>query len=283
MRETEGSTGSTTSDTTSAAEVDDRETTHETGDHDTPNDTPHENADQSPVAVARRLLDATRRSGAADVTTDEALAELAALSSTALAPVREDRATALAFWLTLYNAGTQVLLAREPERYESRLRGVRFFGYEWLEIDGERLSLDDIEHGILRGSQSKYGLGYLPRLPVVSVDAFERRYRLASVDPRIHFALNCGAASCPPIRYYDPAEIDAQLDLATAGYLDATVEYDPDAGVVTVPAPFRWFPGDFDDPVVFLQRHDAVSADAEPRLRYASWDWSRAPGEFASE
>ncbi|MEZ3116092.1 DUF547 domain-containing protein [Halobaculum sp. MBLA0147] len=308
MRESERATASTAADTTSTAE---------TADHHTA----HEEPDRSPVAVARRLLDATRRSGAADGATgtsgdgaadtsgdgaadtsgdgaadtsadeavidgagvDEALAELAALSSTALAPVREDRATALAFWLTLYNAGTQVLLAREPERYESRLRGVRFFGYEWLEIDGEWLSLDDIEHGILRGSQSKYGLGYLPRLPVVSVDAFERRYRLASVDPRIHFALNCGAASCPPIRYYDPGEIDTQLDLATAGYLDATVEYDPDAGVVTVPAPFRWYPGDFADPVAFLQRYDAVPADAEPRLQYESWDWSRAPGKFASE
>lgn len=232
-----------------------------------------------PQACARRLLDATRAGDGVD----DALDALASLPESALTSVRDERASALAFWSNLYNAGTQVLLARRPERYESALRSLRFFGTDCVTVAGTPRSLDDIEHGILRGSRSKYGLGYLPRLPRVSVDRFERRYRLADPDPRVHFALNCGAESCPAIRYYERDRIDEQLDLAAAEYLDATVEYDPQNGVATVPPLFRWYPGDFDDPVAFLTRHDALPADAEPRLRYRSWDWSRAAGRFVDE
>ena len=39
------------------------------------------------------------------------------------------------------------------------------------------------------------------------------------LDPRIHFALNCGATSCPPIRVYSSANLDYQLDRAAASFL----------------------------------------------------------------
>ena len=38
-----------------------------------------------------------------------------------------------------------------------------------------------------------------------------------SVDPRIHFALVCGAKSCPPIKLYTPENLDEGLDAAGVG------------------------------------------------------------------
>ncbi|WP_323192978.1 DUF547 domain-containing protein, partial [Halostella sp. PRR32] len=55
-----------------------------------------------------------------------------------------------------------------------------------LTVAGESLSVDDVEHGILRRSRSGIGLGYVPRL---RRSRFERRHRVDDVDPRIHFAL----------------------------------------------------------------------------------------------
>lgn len=205
------------------------------------------------------------------------LCSLSELSEADLAPVRSDRATALAFWLNCYNAGTERLLAERPELYESRWR---FFRAPALSVADHPLGLDAIEHGILRGSRSKYGLGYLPRL---LPDSFEHRYRLAAVDPRIHFALNCGAASCPAIRAYEPAAVDDQLDTATRAYLDGAVEYDPDAGVVRVPRVFRWFPGDFGGRSGvrdFLRRYDKLP-DESVTVGYLDWDWSREAPTFA--
>jgi hypothetical protein len=232
-------------------------------------------ADHTPSDCARRLLETLRAEG------DPApyRRRLAAYGDDALAAVRTDRETALAFWINLYNAGTQLLLARRPELYASRLRSLRFFGARALTVAGQGLSLDDVEHGLLRGKAS-YGLGYLPRL---FPGRFERRYRLAEPDPRVHFALNCGAASCPAIRSYDPDRIDDQLDLATRVYLDATVEYDPETGTATVPRLFLWYRGDFgggDGIRSLLREYDAVPADAAPRLQHRGWDWTREAKNF---
>lgn len=232
---------------------------------------------EDPTTLAAALLVACKRGEP----TDAARTALAELSDDALAPVRENRDAALAFWLNCYNAGTQLLLDERPGLYGSPLRFVRFFRAPAIAVAGTDLSLDRIENGLLRGGRSKYGLGYLPKLPV---GAFERRYRLPDCDPRIHFALNCGAASCPAIRAYDPDGIDDQLDLATRAYLDATVSYDPDAGVVRVPRVFLWFRGDFGGGSgirTFLRRYDAIPEGASPRIRHRPWDWSKAAGKFA--
>ena len=49
-----------------------------------------------------------------------------------------------------------------------------------------------------------------------------------TLDPRIHFALNCGAKSCPPIRVYSTPNLDSQLNRASASFLCAdqgSIEY----------------------------------------------------------
>ncbi len=223
----------------------------------------------APVAASQQLLRGVRtRTATADHETTVAElseAELESMSSTA----------ATAFWLNLYNAGTQLLLDRRPKLYDSKLR---FFRATAITVAGTPLSLDQIEHGILRDS-AKYGLGYVPRL---FQSAFERRHRLSSLDPRIHFALNCGAASCPPIAAYS-TDVDAELDLAAGGYLDATVEYDPETNVARVPRVCLWYRGDFGGPAgvrALLDRYDVVASDAEATIRYKSWDWSPDHGDF---
>jgi hypothetical protein len=233
--------------------------------------------DLSPTELAQELLVATKRGD------DPGPYErrLADLGDDALRPVREDRAAALSFWINCYNAGTQLLLDRQPDRYESSLRSIRFFSATAVTVGGTGLPLDRIENGLLRARRSKYGLGYVPKLYVTR---FERRYALADCDPRIHFALNCGAESCPAIRAYDPERIDEQLELATRTYLDATVEYDADADTVRVPRVFLWFYGDFggrSGTRAFLREYGALPADASPSIRYRSWDWSKHAGKFA--
>ena len=229
----------------------------------------------SPTTLAQELLVATKRGE----DTEPYEAALANLDDADLEAVRADRNTALAFWINLYNAGTQLLLRDRPELYESSLRFFRFFHAPAVTVAGTELSLDRIENGLLRG-RSKYGLGSVPKLLVTS---FESRHTVESLDPRIHFALNCGAESCPPIRAYEPENIDAQLDLATRSYLDTELEYDAESNTVRVPRVFLWFPGDFGGPSgirSFLHEHDSVPEDASPKIRFQSWDWSKDENKF---
>ena len=232
-------------------------------------------AGRRPTALAQELLLACKR----DEPTARYRTALSAADDADLRRVRKDRRAGLAFWLNCYNAGTQLLLAERPGLYESPLRFFRFFHAPAISVADTALGLDRIENGLLRGGRSKYGLGYLPKFLATS---FERRYRLGGCDPRIHFALNCGAVSCPAIRAYEPERIDDQLERATRSYLDC-VDYDPEAGVAYVPRVFLWFRGDFGGGSgirSFLREYDAIPADATPTIRYLSWDWARDAGSF---
>lgn len=95
-----------------------------------------------------------------------------------------------------------------------------------------------------------------------------------------HFALNCAAASCPPIGAYDPSRLDAQLDLATSGYLAEAVRREGPR--LLVPRLFLWFMGDFGGPRGvrrFLERHGVETARAH--LSFARHDWSLRPAAWS--
>jgi hypothetical protein len=224
------------------------------------------------VACSADYLGAVRRGQP----TDEYRTRLAGTSFTAL---RRDLPTddhKCAFWLNVYNAAVQDVLTDDPGRF-SRWR---FFRKPLLVVANRELSPDDIEHGLLRRSQTAWGLGYVPK-PLPS--GFERGLRVESVDPRIHFALNCGAASCPAIEAYSAADIDVELDLAAETYLSTEVAYDPDRNVARVPRLCRWYRGDFGGPEGvrrLLRRYDAIPADADPRLTYADYDWDLSLGNY---
>ncbi|MEM6749827.1 MAG: DUF547 domain-containing protein [Planctomycetota bacterium] len=132
----------------------------------------------------------------------------------------------LAYYLNAYNAAMLRLWLDEgagdgdPDRDVAWLT---WFSTRRFVVDGRARSLDDLEHGIVRGR-------------------FD--------DPRIHFALVCGAVSCPPLlaEPFDPARLDAQLDGLGRRWLmqDDGLVVDDD-GRVRASFLFAWYAGDFDD------------------------------------
>lgn len=229
-----------------------------------------------PVSLSEEFLLAVRRGEPAD----GLAADLAGLDDGALAAALDTDRARVAFWTNVYNATTQRALAADPGRYESRRR---FFAADLVAVAGQPLSLDDIEHGLLRRSYHKYTLGYL-RVPRPFRSNFLDRHAPDERDPRVHFALNCGAGSCPPVAAYTREAVDDQLDLATRGYLEEGVDYDPAAGEALVPRVLLWFRGDFGGKrgvYDFLRRYDQLPRDATPSLSYREWDWSLDPGAYA--
>jgi hypothetical protein len=175
-----------------------------------------------------------------------------------------------AFWINLYNAFTQIILLQSPEKYQHRRS---FFTDKIIVIAGESLSLENIEHDILRRSKLKWSLGYLNK-PFPS--SFEKQNRVQKVDYRIHFALNCGAKSCPPIAFYKPELIDKQLDVATKSYLEGNVVYEEDKNTVALPPIMMWFKGDFGGKkkvLELLKKIGIVPVDKKPQVSYSKYDW----------
>jgi hypothetical protein len=209
--------------------------------------------------------------------TTETERELAALDREELLNALPDDRVKKAVWIDLYNAFAQLPLETNPRLFENR---GTFFGAKRIPVAGRYLSLDDIEHGLLRRSQLSWGLGYLPD-PQPS--GFERALRVERRDPRIHFALNCGATSCPPIAAYTPEEIGSQLDLASESYLRGEVEFDRSKNVARVPRLCLWYYGDFRGRRgirSLLRRYGVIGDSATPRIRYKGYDWSLDRGNF---
>ena len=231
-----------------------------------------EDAETEPVALSTAFL-AEIRERETGGPARERLAELSEERLTAL-----DRRGRLAFWLNVYNAAAHAALAERPDRFENRRR---FFSAPLVTVAGEDLDLDTIEHGLLRRSSWKYGLGYVPH-PFPS--AFERRHRLSARDFRIHFALNCGAASCPAIAPYTAENVDLELHRSTATYL--TTESVVDGGTVHVPRLILWYRGDFGGRrgiERILREYGVVDDPGRYRVRYRDYDWSLAAGQFRDE
>jgi hypothetical protein len=176
-----------------------------------------------------------------------------------------------AFWINVYNAATQTELKAAPDRYKKR---GAFFKARLITIAGKRLSLDDVEHGILRRSKNKLSLGYFNKwFP----GRFEQAFRVDKPDYRIHFALNCGARSCPPIAYYTADKINEQLQNAMTGHLKAESDYDAVRNKVAVTAFMGWFRADFGGRRGIrrlLKEAKVIPASGNPKIVFKKYDWT---------
>ena len=176
-----------------------------------------------------------------------------------------------AFWINLYNAYTNASLHKDPDQYKNRNA---FFKNDNIIIAGKRFSLDKIEHGLLRKSKIKWSLGYLNKL---FPGKTEKQLRVNNLDNRIHFALNCGAKSCPPIAFYNPENLNTQLDVAALAYLTGETSYNAETNVLLLPAILNWFRRDFGGKkkiVETLKAKQLLLPAVNPIIKFKKYDWS---------
>jgi hypothetical protein len=188
--------------------------------------------------------------------------------SSAVAPTTLSRTEALAYWINVYNAGALVLAGRAQREGKDSILGIPGgFREKVIDVEGEVLSLDDIEHAKLR----RFG------------------------DPRIHAALVCGSVSCPTLRSepYRGDQIGDQLDDQLRHFLaSGAMEADMSQGVARLSRVFLWFGGDFARPghmpTLLPARSDRVLQaltpwmdpaiarwvdEVKPSVAYQGYDW----------
>lgn len=177
-----------------------------------------------------------------------------------------------AFWLNAYNA----LVLRDAAELGMR----DFFERQRARVAGHAWSLDDIEHGLLRGNVPKYG--HL-RAPMQRSDPRLAHAPLA-FDERIHFALYSACRSSAPLRVLHGESLDAELEAAARDYLRATVRVKDEGARVKVPKIFHWYADDFGGESGALEfvvaRLDEASVEVidrrqgSVRLKYYEFDWT---------
>jgi len=169
----------------------------------------------------------------------------------------------LAYWINVYNVN---VVATVVEKYPvDSIRDIstdpivrlNVFKKERVPFGGALLSLDDVEH---------------------------KKIREGFRDPRIHFAINCAAKSCPPIRTeaYVGARVDTQLDeqakMFLAGPYGARFIRDGGKLTMTVTKIMDWFGEDFEKwsggKVNFVRRYVTVPPSKEVTIAYDDYDWA---------
>jgi len=184
----------------------------------------------------------------------------------------------LAFWINVYNAlAVHAIVALALRRTVWEV--LNFFGRVSYRVGPVVLSLDEIEHGILRGNRRRV----LPPWPVFRRGDARLAQAVEPPDPRIHFALTCGARSCPPVGIYRAPAIDDQLELATRSFVNSEITLD-DHGRLVCSKLFKWYRDDFGDDAAlahFLSRHlddgpvkAALAAGARPCQKFRPYSWA---------
>lgn len=161
-----------------------------------------------------------------------------------------------AFYINLYNAAMlEAVFEHWPIDSVKKIGLLPFsiFKKDFIQQGGRRLSLDEVEKGILL-----------------------KQY----FDPRIHFAVNCASESCPPLRAepFVAARLDAQLDEQTRHFARSqrAARINLKKKSVAYSELFKWYKDDFADanPGQYLNRYRDQALPLDFAVEWIEYDWS---------
>lgn len=191
----------------------------------------------------------------------------------------QPRTCDLAFWINAYNASViaGVLDNFGLDRgYSVSNDDFAFFTATRYPVAGMQLSLDELEHGVVRGQWDHPSVVNAPDLAAM-MTAHVTLWGADTVDARIHMALNCAARGCPNLAtaLYGNATLDADLDRNTGAFLADALKGAGPNGVTQL---FDWFAADFvaDSGSVdaFIARYRAGGLDGVNSGAFLEYDWT---------
>ncbi len=179
----------------------------------------------------------------------------------------------MAYWMNLYNAVTvELILEHYPVESirDINISGPFYNRHPWdaelVEVEGRELSLNNIEHNIIR--------------PIWE-------------DERIHYVVNCAAMDCPVLHYgpFTGQNHDRLFDEAARRYINSPSGFSHDNRRPVFSSIFEWYQGDFGDGIEDVVAHMLEYAEGEthrqlqayrdaghsPRPRY-EYDWTLIDG-----
>lgn len=155
----------------------------------------------------------------------------------------------LAFWINAYNAYTiKLILKNYPVKSIMDLHNGKPWDVKWIKIDQRTLSLNNIENDIIR-----------PKFN----------------EPRIHFAVNCAAKSCPPLlnKAWTESNLNANLERQTKSFINNSNYNTITSDNVEVSKIFDWYGKDFGDLRAYLNKYSNTTIPAGTSINFKSYNW----------
>ena len=160
----------------------------------------------------------------------------------------------MAFWINTYNALIIKLMTDHPDKDILNVSLGHLIWFKKFKVGNQKISLYKIENRILRKMN----------------------------DPRIHFAINCGSSSCPPLgrRIFLGETLNAQLNEKTEKFINDknNVYIDHENKLIYLNKIFKWYKKDYKNIRIFLIKYlyeKPEYSDIEKyNIKYYNYDWS---------
>lgn len=159
----------------------------------------------------------------------------------------------LVYWINLYNAATlNLILDNYPLKSIMDINGGKAWDLKIVEVGNKMLSLNQIENEIIR-----------PEFK----------------EPRIHFAVNCAAISCPILlnEIFTTAKLEQQLTSQTRLFLADAGKNKLTTGSLKLSNIFNWYKEDFEingSLVEFIAKYTDIRIDKDPKIEYLEYEWN---------
>jgi len=154
----------------------------------------------------------------------------------------------LAFYINAYNANTISLIVNNyPVSSITDLEGGKPWDKQFVKLDGKTLTLNNIENDIIRPTFK---------------------------EPRIHFAVNCAAKSCPPLlnKAWTEANIQSELEKRAKSFINNPDYNNVSAGSAKVSKIFEWYAVDFGNLNDYLAKYSDVNSST--KISYLDYNWA---------
>ncbi len=155
----------------------------------------------------------------------------------------------LAYWINVYNAFTMKLIVDNyPTASILRFDGGKTWDVKRIALGGKKYSLNQIENEIIR-------------------PGFQ--------EPRIHFAINCAAKSCPPLynHAFTAENLETVLESRAKQFINDPRYNTIIPGKATVSKIFDWYGADFGDLRKYLNRYANTPLKAGAVIQFHEYDW----------
>ncbi|MDN5204823.1 DUF547 domain-containing protein [Fulvivirgaceae bacterium BMA10] len=155
----------------------------------------------------------------------------------------------LSFWINVYNAFTiSLILDHYPVKSITDIHNGKPWDFAFVDVGANKLTLNQIENEIIR-----------PRFK----------------EPRIHFALNCAALSCPKLlnEAYVPEKLDRQLNAQSAYFINNPNKNTINADQIAISKIFEWYGSDFSDIIAFFNQFSKTKIDDNAKVSFLEYDW----------
>lgn len=166
----------------------------------------------------------------------------------------------MAYWINAYNAFTVQLIIRHHPVKSIKDIGPKLaiplvnsvWDVKFIDVSGVRVSLNRIEHEILRKEFN---------------------------EPRIHFAIVCASYSCPTLlnRAFTAELLEKQLEAQAIAFINDPLRNRISKETLELSSIFNWFKGDFTKDGTlpdYIKRYAAMAVSDRPKVSFMDYDWS---------